>query len=393
MPWKEADKMSLRAEFVALARRPGVSVAEAARRYSISRRCAYKWLERDASGEGLADRSRRPRRRPGQTDRLVERAVVEARLEFPVWGGRKLRRVLLNRGVEGVPAASTITEILRRHGLLDESRSAAHRPMTRFEHERPNDLWQMDFKGHFALDAGGRCHPLTVIDDHSRFSLGVRACGNERGSTVRAELTRIFGTYGLPRRILADNGSPWGGGSGERYTPLTVWLLCLGVEVGHGRPYHPQTQGKDERFHRTLKEELLAFCRMRDLADAQHRFDAWRGVYNHERPHEALGLGVPAERYGLSPRAMPGRIEEFEYGPDDQTRKVDEGGRLSFRGLRLRVPKAFRGHTVGLRPTSRDGVLELRFRHHQIGEVDLRAEEPCVRLCGRDAPSEADAWV
>src|SRR5205807_8775954 len=138
-------------------------------------------------------------------------------------------------------------------------------------------LWQMDIKGHFAM-ASGRCHPLTVIDDHSRYALGIVACGDEREPTVRAGLTAIFRQYGLPDRILADNGAPWGGfaDGGQRYSMLAVWLMQLGVGLGHGRPFHPQTQGKDERFHRTLNAEVIGRRAFRDLADCQRRFDEWR---------------------------------------------------------------------------------------------------------------------
>ena len=394
MAWKESDLMSLRQEFVVMAQHPGITVAEVCRRYNISRKTGYKWLERDGAGDHLADRSRRPHTSPNRTSVRLERAVLQVRRQHPAWGGRKINAVLARRGLVEVPAPSTITQILRRHGLLDERAAAAtHRPMKRFEHERPNDLWQMDFKGHFALNTGGRCHPLTVLDDHSRFSMCLRACTNERGSTVQGALTLVFKTYGLPLRILCDNGSPWSGGSGEHHTPLTVWLMQLGVGVTHGRPYHPQTQGKEERFHGTLKRELLAEHSMRDPIDAQKRFDAWRHVYNHERPHEALGLGVPADRYELSPRVMPEQIEPFEYGPDDRVRTVDVNGRVSFLGQRVRVPKAFRGRRVAMRPTALDGVYELRFREHRIGELDTRGTHSSVRVSGRSAPSDADRRV
>ncbi len=142
-----------------------------------------------------------------------------------------------------MPAASTITAILHRHACIEPAESQKHTAFQRFEHPHPNDLWQMDFKGHFAIDAG-RCHPLTVWDDHSRYCLGLRACGNERGVTVQTHLTSILPRYGLPRRILADNGSPWGADGDHPFTPLTVWLLQLGVDVSHGRPHSPADPGQ-----------------------------------------------------------------------------------------------------------------------------------------------------
>lgn len=373
MPWTVCDAMSQRREFVGLARAEGTNMSDVCRRFGISRKTGYKWLGRyRAEGaSGLADRSRRPQCSPGQTSAVMEAKVLELRGQHPAWGGRKLQRRLLDLGHQGVPVASTITEIVRRNGWLEEGESAKHKPFTRFEHPAPNCLWQMDFKGHFALSQG-RCHPLTVLDDHSRFSLGLFACGDERTETVKAHLSEIFRRYGLPERMLMDNGAPWGDTPENRYTPLGVWLLLLGVAISHGRPFHPQTQGKDERFHRTLQAEVLRYERFCDLAGCQHRFDAWRQLYNHERPHEALGMQVPASRYQLSPRPFPEVLPPIDYGPDDWVRKVGDKGRLSFRGRFFTVPKAFKGYPVALRHTVTDGVMEVVFCSHTIAQIDLR---------------------
>jgi len=372
MPWTVWDAMSQRREFVALAGAEGANVSELCRRFSISRRVAYKWINRHRveGAAGLADRSRRPRRSPGQTPEAVEAKVLELRSAHPAWGGRKLRRRLVDLGQEAVPAASTITEILRRRGRLEEAEAAKHKASTRFEHAAPNDLWQMDFKGHFALGQG-RCHPLTVLDDHSRYALGLAACADERTATVQAQLTAIFRRYGLPWRMLMDNGAPWGDSPEHRFTPLTVWLLRLGVAISHGKPYHPQTQGKDERFHRTLAAEVLRTERFRDLAHAQHRFDAWRQVYNQERPHEALAMAVPASRYTVSPQAFPEVLPAIEYAPDLAVRKVQHDGWISYRGSDYKLPRAFKGYPVALRRTIRDGELEVLFCRHVIARIDL----------------------
>lgn len=227
----------------------------------------------------------------------------------------------------------------------------------------------MDFKGHVACGTG-RCHPLTVLDDHSRYNVVLRACADERTATVRDALEGAFREHGLPDRIAVDNGAPWGNGPGDRYTPLVVWLLRLGVDVSHSRPYHPQTLGKEERFHRTLKAEVLR-TPLVDLADGEARFTRWREVYNHERPHEALGGAVPASRYGPSSRPYPERLPEPIYLPGDLVRKVQMGGELSVHGRTIRVPKAFRGQHVALRPTEQDGRFAVVFATVQIAEVDL----------------------
>lgn len=289
MPWKVCDAMSLRKEFIMLASVSGANIRQLCRQYKISPKTGYKWLKRysEDGDEGLKDRSRKPLASPRQTPAGHEAVVVTMRDERRVWGGRKIRARMIAQGYQDVPAASTITDILRRHGRLSEDEASKHKAWTRFEHEAPNQLWQMDFKGHFPMGQG-RCHPLTVLDDHSRFSLGLIACSNERTETVQRGLTSLFRRYGLPDRILADNGSPWGSNGEHRYTQLNVWLLRLGIITSHGRPYHPQTQGKEERFHRTLKAELLRWEDFRNLTHCQRLFDAWRNKYNMERPHEAL---------------------------------------------------------------------------------------------------------
>jgi len=371
MPWSEMSLMDLRREFVELARLPGANVAALCRRFGISRKAGYKWIERAATGEGLADRSRRPASSPKRTVAEVEARVVELRLEHPTWGGRKIRRRLLDLGAETAPAASTTSEILSRHGLIDPDEALRHQPFIRFEHDRPNALWQMDFKGHFA-HAAGRCHPLTVLDDHSRFSICLAACENEQTRTVQDQLTIRFERYGLPDRINVDNGSPWGDSAGGRYTPLTVWLARLGVQVSHSRPYHPQTNGKDERFHRTLKADVIHNRMFQDLAHCQSAFDQWRNVYNTERPHQAIDMAVPASRYQVSPRAFPKTLPDLEYGPDDLVRKVQKNGHLHFKGRRFNLPDAFAGQPVGLRPTDHDGLWNVFFAAQLISQIDLR---------------------
>jgi transposase InsO family protein len=319
----------------------------------------------------------------------VEEQVAELRSVHPAWGGRKLRRRLLDQGVEEVPSASTITEILRRRGMLSDVKGS--QPFERFERERPNELWQMDFKGHFGLSSGGRCHPLTVLDDHSRYAVVLQACGNEQGKTVQEQLKRAFRSYGLPQSMLMDNGSPWGDDLESPWTPLTVWMLRLGVQVLHGRPYHPQTQGKEERFHRTLGAEVLQGHVFRDLAECQVRFDEWRVIYNHERPHEALDLAVPGSRYEVSGRSYPEQLPEPEFSPIDVVRKVQRKGWFWFRGQEWKISKAFHGERVGVRPTVRDGVWEVWFGRQCLGEIDQRAEAETRRVVRRprgdsDAP-------
>jgi transposase InsO family protein len=365
--------MELCEEFVLLAQQENSNMAQLCRRFDISRKTGYKWLERFKENglQGLEEGRRRPIHSPRRVSEEIEQVILKVRQTHPAWGGRKIKAYLDNQGVPGLPSPSTITEILRRTGCLNEQEAVKHKAWKRFEHEAPNHLWQMDFKGHFAVGTQ-RCNPLTVLDDHSRFSLCLAACENQQTHTVKTHLTQIFQRYGLPLRMTMDNGSPWGSDDRHPYTPLTVWLLELGIGVSHSRPYHPQTQGKDERFHRTLKAELLQVNVFRDLIHCQHHFDSWRTMYNCERPHQALQMQVPASRYRPSEKAFPEHIIPFDYGPDDQIRRVQQKGIFSFSGKLYKISKAFTGKQIALRPTPQDGVMAVYFRHKQLCHINLK---------------------
>lgn len=379
MPWQEITAVDLRTEFIELNRCGTLSFSDLCRRYGISRKTGYKWLRRYAEQgvAGLDDRSRRPAQQPTRTSAHVEELIVACRDRYPVWGARKIRRVLANQGHRDLPAPSTITAILRRHGLLNAQPEPSS--YIRFEHANPNDLWQMDFKGHVSVGQQ-RCHPLTVLDDCSRFSLCLHACGGEQTRMVQEALVDTFRRYGLPLRMTMDNGPPWGAGGGNgRFSRLTVWLIEQGITVSHSRPYHPQTQGKDERFHRTLKAELLGRRQFASLTHCQRAFDSWRRQYNEVRPHEALHLQTPASRYEPSHRQWREHLSPYEYGPLDELRKVSPGQCITFHRYVILVGEGFVGKHVALRPTLLDGQYTLHFCHQQIGQVDLRSLTKRVR--------------
>lgn len=366
--------MDRKQEFVRLALAEGANRRELCRRFAVSQTLAYRLLGRYAAEglSGLEERSRRPLTSPDRTPEDVEAAVLAVRAEHPAWGGRKIAAVLKRQGLE-TPSPSTITGILRRHGVELGAFGGGEAGFIRFEHAAPNDLWQMDFKGHVAMRSG-RLHPLTVLDDHSRFCLVLAACDNEKTQTVKGHLTEAFERYGLPWRMTMDNGPPWGNGPADPFTPLGVWLMEQNIRVGHSRPYHPQTQGKDERFHRSLKAEAMAGPPFEDLDHAARHLARWRGVYNTQRPHEALGMLTPIDRYAASPRAYRPTIEPFDYGPDDKPRRVPSDTRISFKGQRWRVPKAFKGKLVAVRPTPTDGLYDVVFRTADIAAIDLRSQ-------------------
>lgn len=366
--------MDLRREFVLLAEYEGINFEALCRQFGISRPTGYKWRHRyRTEGEaGLVDRSRRPHASPDRTPPTIEKAVLRVRDQYPTWGGRKINAFLARQGQESVPSPSTITRILDRHGRLADTKVSRQGPYQRFEADAPNDLWQMDFKGHFAIEAG-RCHPLSVLDDHSRFLLGLVACGEEGRHTVQAQLTRLFERYGLPRRILSDNGSPWGAPSGGQ-TTIEVWLLQLGVRISHGRPGHPETQGKVERFHRTFKAEVVNGSLFQDLASCQVAFDRWRLHYNTERPHDALDLEVPISRYRPSPRVYSGHLPVLDYAPEDIVRTIKQDGFVAYQGGHYRVGKGWRGQRVALRPTRNPQVIHVYLGRHFITDLDLNID-------------------
>lgn len=372
MPWKENDLMSLKKEFIYFATQPGANISQLCRQYSISRKTAYKLIRRyQAQGEeGLCNQSKRPTHMPKKTPLEIVQKILETKQNYPYWGARKIRAVLIRNGMKDIPVASCIHKLFQEHGLLLQP-SLSMKKMIRFEHEAPNQLWQMDFKGHFSY-AKGRCYPLTILDDHSRYSLALAACKNEQRETVQTHLIQVFRHYGLPERINVDNGNPWGSlFECARYTQLSVWLIKLGVKISYSRPYHPQTNGKEERFHRTLKEELLNHHYFRDLDHIQQIFDQWREIYNLERPHQSLNMAVPADKYHPSYREYSEYIKEYEYADDYLLRKVDARGRIHLEGRSIFVGCPFSKEIIGIRYLPSNELISIYFRHQKIGEISI----------------------
>jgi transposase InsO family protein len=369
MPWKTESLVSLRHEFVQLAAAKQVSFRCLCQRFGVSPKTGYKWLARHCSEgvAGLEDLSRKPMKSPGRTIPAIEAQVAALREKHPFWGARKLRKLLAKGGVTLAP--STITAILKRHGMIDSVKAPGQKRWKRFEHPVPNSLWQMDFKGCVAM-MQGKAHPLTVLDDHSRFNICLKALENERTNGVQTALTESFRRYGLPWSMNMDNGPPWGDTWENPYTPLTVWLLRLGIRVSHSRPYHPQTNGKDERFHRTLKLEVLQTRPWQDLAQMQSALDDWRPVYNCQRPHEALDYETPVTRYSPSQRPYPETLPKVEYDQGATVRIVGDGGRVSYKNQLHYVPKAFKGLEVELR--EHQGTLKIIFQETLVKEITLQ---------------------
>lgn len=372
MPWKEVTAMSERLRFVELSKDSKINFNELCKTFGISCKTGYKILRRykEAGINGLVDRPRTPHTSPNRTSLEIEELIISVRKKHPAWAGEKILIYLKNKGFTKLPTEKTIDRVLKRYGLITAEESEKHRPWIRFEHENPNDLWQMDFKGHFPVGSI-RCFPLTILDDHSRFSLLIKACENQIGTTVKQHLIEVFRQFGLPERMTMDNGSPWGYSREQKHTQLTAWLIQLGIYVSHSRPKHPQTQGKLERFHRTLKLELLTRYSFANLAEAQQGFDWWQKIYNEERPHAAINLEVPANRYRRSEREYPEEVPEPEYGKDFIIRKVQHSGLISFAGKNYKVGEAFYGYHVGLKEGI-DGLMNVYFYKQKVNKIDFR---------------------
>lgn len=373
MPFKGVTVDDLRREFVLLASQQGANISALCRRYGISRTHGYTLMRRaHAHGlDGMGLRSRRPHSSPRQTAAAIEEEIIALRLAHPDWGARKLGARLRACDLTS-PADSTITAILHRHGLIRPSPGEAARALHRFTHDAPNDLWQMDFLGHKPMRQC-RVHPLTIIDDHSRFGITLTACANQSGATVWTHLQQSFERYGLPWALLTDNGPPWGH-SGFALTSFDIRLMQLGIRLLHGRPFHPQTQGKVERWHRTITQAVFGPIPYPDLEHVQQAFDRFLASYNMERPHEALDQDVPINHYQVSPRTYPHRISPPDYGDDMDVRKVRQSGEIHYQGARYRISEALCGEWIGLLPTRMDGMIEVYYYNHLIRTISLKED-------------------
>lgn len=373
MPWETKGKVMLREEFVKLALKKSSNFSELCRRFKISRTVGYEWLNRYKKHglDGLEDKPRKPKSCPHQTKQTTVEKILELKGEYPFWGAKKIAAIAERHGVIEVPSITTINRILKDHDLV-ETRIKTGKLAERFEHSHPNILWQMDFKGHFAYFEG-RCHTLTVIDDHSRYSLVLEPCRNEKHFTVKNHLISCFERFGIPKRINVDNGSPWGAlHECARYTSLSVWLIKLGITVSYSVPGRPQTNGKDERFHRTLKQEIITPNYFYSLDEIKESMSAWQEQYNYVRPHEGIGMAVPADRYQISPRPYPGVIEAYEYANELIIRKVTVRGRISYQGRQIYVGTPFNKEDIGIMHHPTEDIIFIYFRHQYLGSVDLK---------------------
>ncbi len=371
MAWDERTVEQMREEFVRRVLAQEQSKAALCREYGISRPTGDKWIERFQEGESMADRSRAPLTTPGKIPAETEAEIVRIRQLHPAIGAVKLRKIMHDAGYEGLPCARTFNNVFARNGLIEREASQAATPYQRFEKAVPNEMWQADFKGHFQMENGYRCHPLNIIDDCSRYNLCIEALTNETFEAVKPVMDRLFREYGLPFSFLCDNGNPWGTAQSLGYSRFEVWLMELGVLTLHGRPRHPQTQGKEERFNRSFTRECLKGKSFADNNHAQACFDEYRTFYNEVRPHFSLDLDVPSAHYKPSAKQMPDKIADWEYGSEYKLCKVKETGYFNYNGQGFFLSEAFAGKTIAVRESHLPGQITLVFRQFKIGRIDL----------------------
>lgn len=368
MPWKLLSVMEERIKFVILANRQGTNISSLCRDFGVSRTTGYLWLNRfQQSGElsGLRELSRRPHRLANKTSLSLERQVIAYRNRFG-WGGKKLRELMLRDGLN--MKVATINRILKRNGLIHPKDS--HRPaVKRFERKLPNELWQMDFKGDYRLP-NGRCYPLSILDDHSRYAVGLYALKRQDTNTVYDCLVRAFESYGVPDAMLMDHGIPWWGNSNHHgLTRLSVRLINQGIKLYFSGIRHPQTQGKVERFHRTLEHAVRHYGRPSTITGWKELLEFFLDEYNHVRPHEALEMATPIERYQPSRKAYSPNPKEWEYPQGSIVEQLNTQSCLDFNRKRYFVSEALSKQKVRIEQIK--NKLIVSYRQMYVREIEI----------------------
>ena len=374
MPWKECSVMDERLRFVAKLL-DGESMTEVCREFGISRKTGYKIFRRykESGFEALSDRSRRPVRYANQLPPQIEGLIVTLKREKPHWGARKIRELLVRRLDQDlrIPAKSTIHAVLHRHGLVKGMR----RPRARASGTAlsaglaPNELWCADFKGEFKLGNGHYCYPLTVTDHASRFLLLCEALESTREETAITAFEQLFLERGLPAAIRSDNGVPFASPNALfNLSKLSVWWLRLGIAIERIKPGHPQQNGRHERMHLTLKQETTRPPSMNSLQQ-QARFDAFVAEFNTERPHEALAMKTPAERYSASQRLYTG-LPELRYPLHDREVLVTASGRICMHRKRISLSHVLAGQRIGVKEVD-EGIWIVSFMQCDLGYIHL----------------------
>lgn len=367
MPWECKTMENLREEFVIAANHCS-NFSSLCREFGITRKTGYKWLNRYRDGKTLSDQSRKPRNLSTKTPEYIERLIINVRSENPGWGAKTIKKVLENQGYDSIPCVKTVNNILHRYNCISQESSLKHTPFVRFQKEQCNQMWQADFKGEFLTEDKNYCYPLTILDDCSRFSIKI-APFTGTANVVIPSFKSAFEEYGVPESVLSDNGAQFAGFR-QGYTQFEKWLMNHDVLPIHGRCRHPQTQGKIERFHRTMKDELLRHHTFENIEDANKSLQSWRDKYNNLRPHEALAMRCPAEVYTPSDRVYVDDVRRYEYGGEYHVIKVNTWGYVRFAGWQIYLSKTMRNEHIEFRPNPHGDSFIACYRNFKIAEFD-----------------------
>ena len=385
MPWKESRIVDQRLQFLSSYQQKEMSLSDLCREFGVSRPTGYRWINRykEVGPEGLLDRNRKPHGCSHATSEATENAILALRSKHPSWGARKLKaRLEKVQPRVNWPAASTFGNILHRAGLTNPKQkkrrtTPCSEPFS--EVTAPNQLWCMDFKGYFLTGDGYRCDPFTITDAHSRFLIRCQAVARMDLAQVSAVCDAAMRKFGMPERIRTDNGAPFAGVGLLGLSKLSLGWMKLGIVHERIQPGRPQQNGRHERMHRTLKEDT-AKPPARTGTAQQRKFDRFRLVFNHERPHEALANETPGSIYVPSTRLLPSRVANFVYPRSFQTRRVNNSGDISWHKGRVFVSEVFRNEEIGLEQMDED-VHRVFFCNTELGEFnsfDMRFR-PAIR--------------
>lgn len=379
MSWGNKTVEKLRAEFVIAAKNTN-NFSSLCREFGITRKTGYKWIARANNNESLSDRDHCAQNIPIKTSPETEALILSVRDDNPKWGGKTIHKVLENQGYDNLPCVKICNNILKRNGCIDPIESLKHNPCQRFERDNCNELWQTDFKGDFELLDGTRCYPLTILDDHSRFSIKIDPKINMQD--VTESFKQAFLEYGMPWSILSDNGATFRGFK-KGYTSFERWLMDHNILPIHGRIMHPQTQGKIERFHRSMKYELLKYNKFADINDANKGLQGWRFKYNNIRPHEALGMKCPVDIYVPSDRKYFDKAPAYEYSGIYPMIKVNSWGYLRFDKWQVYLSETMINTHLEIRPSLINDSFIACYRNFKIAEFDANTGERLNRNISR----------
>lgn len=372
MPWKECRIVEERLRFVARLL-DGEKMAALCREFGIARKTGYKIYNRyqDCGIEGLTDRSRRPYRHANQLPLQIEKRIIQLKKEYPHWGAPKIQDRLKKHYPElRCPAVSTVHAVLDRNGLVRRRKRNRHKAQgtALSRATKPNELWCADYKGEFMLADRRYCYPLTISDFASRYLIACEALSTTRETFAFTVFERAFKDFGLPKAIRTDNGVPFASpGALYGLSRLSVWWLRLGIDVERIRPGHPEQNGRHERMHLTLKLEATKPA-SENFLQQQARFDDFVDYYNHERPHQALDMQVPADRYKESPQRYQG-LTDLDYPFHDRSAIVTSCGRICFNRMKINLSTVFAGQKVGIKQVE-DKIWLVSFMLYDLGYFD-----------------------